>query len=339
MAIRCVLFAFAVVVFLQLVAGNHATNSLVLTMLCRDEDVNLKSNLASWLPFVSYFVFVMDTRTNDGSEATIRSILGKANKDFVIVPNNFTGFGQARTLSLQAAWKSFPHASHVLISDPDWVPRMETINLNELDGSADVFRFTIYDAPRDGQRNRRSMDWLLRHKEGLAMQYHLHEVLSISEYKVKKIGWVVDEVEKKGTWHSTVGHSNSVSADRYKFDLELLYKDLAIYGHDPHVHYYLGITHESFASKAMVTYGSEHPEIQQSIDQAIRYLTLRATSTYDAELLEQRWGALIELGNIYTSLRVSPCQNSVFSHRFLCYRMGFVGCFVCRGAIRRRCAG
>jgi hypothetical protein len=287
-----------------LALGQQTPASLVLTMLCRDEDVNLKANLPSWIRFVDYFVFVLDNRTTDGSASTIQTILSKAGKRFKIVMNDFTGFGAARTLGLNAAWESFPQATHVMISDPDWSPNLPTINLRELDLSADVFRFTSIDAPRDGHVSKRKMDWLLRHRQGLSMKYHLHEVLDIGAYTVKSINWEVREVEKKGTWHTTAGHATSTSADRYKFDLSLLDKDLAMYPHDPHVHYYLGVTHENLATKSMATLGLLHPDVQSSVENAIKYLTIRATSAYTDELLEQRWGALIELGNIYMSLKV-----------------------------------
>ena len=278
--------------------------SVILTMLCRDEDVNLKANLPSWLPVIDYFVFVMDDRTTDGSVDTIKAILGKANKKYNIAYNNFTGFGAARTLGLTAAWDNFPDATHVMISDPDWSPILNTIHLHDLDQNFDVFRFTIYDAPRNGQLNKRKMDWLLRHRKGLSMKFHMHEVLSIGDYTVKHINWEVREVEKQGTWHTTVGHSSSVSADRYKFDLQLLYRDLNMYGHDPHPHYYLGVTHENYATKMAPVLGIHHPEVRENVDKAIEFFTKRVTSVYDDELLEQRWGALIELGNIYTSLKV-----------------------------------
>lgn len=265
----------------------------------------MKANLPAWLPIVDYFVFVLDSRTTDDSRNVISDILDQAGKPYVVVPNNFTGFGQARTLGLTAAWQHFSNATHVLITDPDWVPSSLTINLNELDDSADVFRFSINDAPRNGESTRRLMDWLLRHRQGLAMKYHLHEVLNIGPYTIKRVGWEMREVEKKGTWHTTVGHGTSISADRYRFDLQLLAKDLAQYGHDPHVHYYLGTTHQLYADKAAAQLGLRSPEVQDSIDQAIQYYTLRATSIYQDELLDQRWGALIGLGNIYTHLRVS----------------------------------
>ena len=93
--------------------------SVVMTMICRNEAVNFRSNLASWFPVVDYFVFIMDTRNSDDSEAVIADILdakgGKGAKGYKIIKNEFIGFGQARTLSLKRAWEHFPQASHVLI--------------------------------------------------------------------------------------------------------------------------------------------------------------------------------------------------------------------------------
>ena len=232
--IQAVLVLF-VVLFVQLCLGNSP--SLVITMICRDEEVNFKSNLELWLPVASYFVFMLDTRTTDQSQTVIEKILGGKAAGFKVVPYEFNGFGPARTASLEAAWQYFPQASHVLIADPDWQPVSTTININELDMEHDVFRFMVYD--RNGATTRR-MDWLLRHRAGLQMKYNLHEVLDIGLYSVKYVNWVAKEIEKPGTWHTSVGHGNSMSALRYQFDLTWLEKDLKTYPHDPHVHYYLG---------------------------------------------------------------------------------------------------
>jgi hypothetical protein len=84
------------------------------------------------------------------------------------------------------------------------------------------------------------------------MRYRLHEVLDIGPYSVKDISLVVREVEQNGTWHAFVGHGDSMSAKRYLFDLDMLYRDHADLGSDPHVHYYLGVTHQAYAEKVRV---------------------------------------------------------------------------------------
>ena len=308
-------FAYILLSWLTFLGTAVGTASIVMTMLCRDEDVNLKANIPNWLRVVDYFVFVVDSRTRDSSVNTIENLLGKVGKKYKVVDNDFTGFGPARTLSLDAAWTHFPQATHVLIADPDWQFDLKTINKNELDLRHDVFRFTIYDAQRSGKFHTRKMDWLLRNRPGLSMKYHLHEVLSIGDYIPKMITWEVREIAKSGTWHETVGHGESDSANRYKSDLALLYRDLDIYNHDPHTHYYLGSTHENYAEKAQHTLGLDSEEVQGHIDRAIQYYELRARSAYDDELLEQRWAALIGLGNIYTSLKVK--HSTIFVLDFL----------------------
>ena len=296
----------------------HAKSSLAITMICRDEGVNFKANLGKWAPIADYYVFMMDNRTQDDSEVAIKSILGSNNKQYSIVRYDFEGFGAARTLSLREAWKSFPQASHVLVADPDWVPDVTTMNLKDLDDSVDVFRFTAFD--RNGITKRR-MDWLLRQRQGLAMRYSLHEVLDIGQYSVKEIPWVVHEVERAGTWHATVGHAHSMSAARYQFDLQLLQQDLLRYRHDPHVHYYLGITYQAYAEKLAaqlefqqtqveVAAGVEadiadaEQEVQRAYEQAVHYLQLRATSSYEDEFLEERWACMFILGGIFAFNKV-----------------------------------
>lgn len=285
--------------------------SIVMTMICRDEEVNFKENLAKWIPVVDYYVFVVDQRTTDNSVTTIKQILDSGHKEYKIVLSEFTGFGQARTLSLAEAWSTFPQATHVLIADPDWMPDVTTMDKNDLQSDADVFRFTVYD--RSGFTKRR-IDWFLRHRAGLAMRYHLHEVLDIGAYSnIKYIDWVAHEIERPGSWHTTVGHGNSVSIKRHEFDLQLLAKDLQQYGHDPHTHYYLGITHQAVA-QGLQSAGADMslPENRRHVDEALRYLHLRVESQYADEFAEERWGCMYMLGVTYASIRVSfPHCDSV----------------------------
>lgn len=105
------------------------TPKLAITMMCRDEEVNLKSNLRHWLYVVDYFVFLVDNRTVDNTIQTIRDILID-NNIFRIIMYDFDGFGNARTLSLSETWEHFPQATHVLIADPDWLP--DTVILSNL---------------------------------------------------------------------------------------------------------------------------------------------------------------------------------------------------------------
>ncbi len=279
--------------------------SIVMTMIVRDEAVNFNANLELWLPVVDYFVFMVDSRTTDGSNSTIVNILDGRAKGYKIFDYLFDGFGSARTESLQKAYEYFPQATHVWISDPDWRPDTTTMKLEDINiANADVYRFLIYD--RNGETTRR-IDWLLKNREGLAMRYALHEVLDIgARYDWVPIDWVCYEIEKPGSWHSTVGHGNSMSAKRYLFDLELLYKDVETYGHDPHTHYYLGVTHEAYAEKLLKSgielTNEDVTAIQHHIEKAIYYLKLRATSEYNDEFPEERWGVMLMLGSIYGSL-------------------------------------
>jgi hypothetical protein len=137
--------------------------SLAITMICRDEEVNFRSNLKLWLGVVDYFVFMIDSRTTDQSVLAIEEIL-KGQAEYEIVPYEFEGFGPARTDSLETVWQYFPQATHVIIADPDWRPEVLSMNKAELDLDHDVFRFLAYD--RNGQTTRR-MDWMLRNREGV----------------------------------------------------------------------------------------------------------------------------------------------------------------------------
>eukprot|EP01035_Chromulina_nebulosa_P025391 gene25391-33141_t len=258
----------------------EAKTSIVMTMICRDEEVNLRANLAQWFPIIDFFIFLIDSRTKDNTLKVIdRIFAGSKANSFKAITYEFEGFGQARTSSLAAAWEHFPQASHVVIADPDWRPDITTMKKSDLDLTADVFR----------------------HKPGLKMRYHLHEVLDNGVYAIKSIPWVIHEIEKPGSWHSTVGHGHSMSAKRYEFDLDLLHKDLALYGHDPHTHYYLGVSYEAFAKESLKQLSPQQinqlpKHVNTSISEAIKYLKLRALSTYEAEFVEERWSVMYLLG-------------------------------------------
>lgn len=131
--------------WIAILSGVRASDvSIVVSMICRDEGVNFRANLGLWSGIADYFVFAMDERNADDSASIIESIL-KGKAAYAITPHKFVGFGQARTASLEAAWKHFPQASHVLIADPDWRPDVSTFRREELEVKADVYRFLLRD--------------------------------------------------------------------------------------------------------------------------------------------------------------------------------------------------
>lgn len=298
-------YFFLIILFHCLISATASLNiSIVMTMIIRDEEVNIRSNLALWKPIIDFYVFLVDSRTTDNSILTIQDILGIDGENYQIISNAFNGFGDSRTKSLDAAWKYFPQATHVLISDPDWRPDVNTMNKQDLDDNHDVFGFTSFD--RTGITTR-TMHWLLRHRHGLKMRYNVHEVLDIGEnYSWKNLNWVIFEIEQYGSWHTTVGHGHSMSMKRHLFDIELLEKDLIEYGHDAHTHYYLGVTHESVAT---YLFGANVPDTNSKylyhINEAIKYLTLRLHSKYNREYVDERINCMLTLGNIYTIFQVS----------------------------------
>ena len=151
------------------------------------------------------------------------------------------------------------------------------------------------------------------------MKYHLHEVLDLNRTRSISDGvdsgsgaaiyelplkWRVHEVEQSGSWHTTVGHGHSMSAQRYLFDLSLLEKDLATYGHDPHTHYYLGVTHEAYAEKYLQGIGAYDASVEHHVAESIKYLQLRSVATYDDEFPEERWASMYMLGNVHYYFKV-----------------------------------
>ena len=288
------------------VCDTKSQYSIVMTMIIRDEEVNLRANLLLWTSIIDYFVFLVDTRTNDGTISSIKEILAKTRSKYVVLPNEFDGFGNSRTRSLDAAWKYYSNATHVWISDPDWQPDVKSMNKNiDLDLENDVFGFLSYD--RSGLTTR-NMHWLLKNRPGLKMRYNLHEVLDIGEYKWKNLNWIIHEIERPGSWHTTVGHGNSTSLKRFLYDIDMLNQDLIEYGHDSHTHYYLGVTHEGIVEelyKQQQFSGISNDLLIYHTELAIKYLELRVTSEYSREYMEDRWGCLMLLGKVYANYIVS----------------------------------
>jgi hypothetical protein len=112
-----------------------------------------------------------------------------------------------------------------------------------------------------------------------------------------------------GTWHSTVGHEHSFSLKRSSFDLELLYRDLEMCGHDPHTHKYLGITHlahvvtsvaaakaaapaASWSQEALLT-----PDLLDHLQRGYHFCELRADpdTVYTSEFAEERWECMLQM--------------------------------------------
>jgi hypothetical protein len=191
-------------VFVLLLAAQCAAiashSSIAMTMIVRDEAVNFKSNLHLWVGIIDYFLFLIDRRTQDGSEIEIEKVLRPSNVPYEIVHHDFDGFGSSRTRSLEYTWKFFPQATFVWIADPDWRPDLASIDkslMEHVSPEIDALRFTIVD--RSGVTTRQC-DWLLRQKEGLAMRYHLHEVIDIGMYTPAGVPWVVHEVEQPGVY-------------------------------------------------------------------------------------------------------------------------------------------
>lgn len=91
-------FIFAGIIIASQLAKALFQPSLVMVMMCRDEEVNLKSNLKLWLAVVDYFIILIDSRTKDNSIEVAKSILDPSRRNkYKIVTYTFEGFGQART--------------------------------------------------------------------------------------------------------------------------------------------------------------------------------------------------------------------------------------------------
>jgi hypothetical protein len=165
----------------------------------------------------------------------------------------------------------------------------------DLDTEHDAYRFTIYD--RDFLRMRRC-DWLLRHRPGLRMRYRLHEVLDFGDetYTPKHLAWEVREISKDAAWHGKL-HGHSKSTQRNLFDLSWIGLDMEEYPRDPHTSFYMGSSSFAYV-KARLLEGVPHGarELVPHVHNARTYLRMRAAEYFEHEYFEQRWAAMLQLG-------------------------------------------
>lgn len=124
-AVEMIVSRSLLVALLALCQICSAKMSLAISMICRNEEVNFRSNLHLWLNIIDYFVFMVDTRTTDQSVSAINEILLGKTK-YEVISYEFTGFGLARTDSLTAVWRLYPTATHVLIADPGLIAEISS---------------------------------------------------------------------------------------------------------------------------------------------------------------------------------------------------------------------
>lgn len=118
------------------------------------------------------------------------------------------------------------------------------------------------------------------------------------------------------------GHKDSFSAKRSLFDLQLLYRDLDVYGHDPHTHKYLGVTHLSYVVSLATSRNANGdnviggdgnlltPELRDHFQKGNYYCEMRAdpSTVYEDEFSEERWECMVQMGLAATVL-VSQQQH------------------------------
>ena len=216
-------------------------------MMVRDERHNLLHNLPLYQDgndgsgdFFDAYVIAVDTRTTDDTLAVLQQVI-PSHIPKHIFNYTFDGFGPARTLVFDEAYKHFPDITHVLVADPDWRPNPAHLNKNDLDFTHDSYQFKIWD--RNGLTTR-YCNWLMRHQPNLRYDYYVHEFLRFPNatlpngdvmiggphFKTQKIiPWEVAEAESDSSWHQTVGHGAKKGASatykRFLFDIALLERE------------------------------------------------------------------------------------------------------------------
>ena len=92
--------------------------TLLLALMVRDEEANLRANLPAFSGLADFVVCGIDDRSRDGSARAVAEALPDVPR--WVFYFRFDGFGRGRTGVFREAWRKFPEASHVLVLDPDW---------------------------------------------------------------------------------------------------------------------------------------------------------------------------------------------------------------------------
>ena len=146
--------------------------TLLLALMVRDEEANLRANLPAFSGLADFVVCGIDDRSRDGSARAVAEALPDGPR--WVFYFRFDGFGRGRTGVFREAWRKFPEASHVLVLDPDWeldAPRASRAHLN---ADERTFLFKVWD--RNGMTSR-TMNWLVKHEANLTFEHQLHEQL------------------------------------------------------------------------------------------------------------------------------------------------------------------
>ena len=112
MFFNCLILTYYLFFATSKLSYSDAKTSIVMTMICRDEEVNLRANLAQWFPVVDYFIFLIDSRNTDHTWYFIkRTFQGSKENSFKALSYDFEGFGHARTL----VWKKTKKCNFIYI--------------------------------------------------------------------------------------------------------------------------------------------------------------------------------------------------------------------------------
>ena len=329
-----------VVAIITLSCAAAGAPTLLLALMVRDEEANLRANLPAFSGLADFVVCGIDDRSRDGSARAVAEALPDVPR--WVFYFRFDGFGRGRTGVFREAWRKFPEASHVLVLDPDWeldAPRASRAHLN---ADERTFLFKVWD--RNGMTSR-TMNWLVKHEANLTFEHQLHEQLvqpnaGPGPQRAHVLPWEFAEREVRGrdTWHSAAtAHGHSQSYERYLFDLELLDMDLADLGpDDPHTLFYLGVTHLS-ALDAMLGIGEHErtPETDYHVAEGVKYLTARVDEALLAReratfagAHEHTWGALRWLAHAHHFSTRDFARARTFYGRCAAYDPGRRDCAV-----------
>lgn len=249
--------------------------ALIIAMIVRDDEPSLSSTLPIWLSITKYFVFIVDNSYKKSSLPSSYDIIQsfiKTNRNIhsTIELKPFTTYDKFREITLNISTTTYPQASHIWLTNSDWLPILSTININDLDN--DLYDLYEFEKTNRYDNSTIELSWIVRNKLGLRMKYSFNEVidpLSVqtnSAIMKKTLKWKVDELEKYYSWDVKLHPYDQRSGVSHLENIDILLSDLDKYGPDAHIHYYLGIEHYQYLMTRQQLYTEEISKIPDAVE-------------------------------------------------------------------------
>ena len=134
---------------------------------------------------------------------------------------------------VQIGIENYPHITHGIIADADYMPMQDKLDKMELDIRCSKHMYTIF---TQDHQNERRMDWIYRNVAGAKVSRRTHQTVDVPPFPDQEVFQTLIDLkieERPGGYQDRSGKKN----ENY---IKFLEADLIDYPNDPRTLYYLG---------------------------------------------------------------------------------------------------